>query len=97
MGNVIACAVALPMALPLGPHSGTDWAILVYLGVVQIGLAYADFRAMVRLTALEASVLLLLEPVLNPCGPGWRTARCPDRWRWRAGRWFWGPRSRARG
>ena len=67
MGNVIACLVALPMALPLGSHSGTDWAILVYLGVVQIGLAYLLIsRAMVRLTALEASVLLLLEPVLNP-------------------------------
>ena len=67
MGNVIACAVALPLALPLGAHSGADWAILVYLGVVQIGLAYLLIsRAMVRLTALEASVLLLLEPVLNP-------------------------------
>jgi drug/metabolite transporter, DME family len=67
MGNVIACGVALPLALPLGSHPGTDWAILVYLGVVQIGLAYLLIsRAMVRLTALEASVLLLLEPVLNP-------------------------------
>jgi drug/metabolite transporter (DMT)-like permease len=67
MGNLIACVVALPMALPLGSHSGADWAILVYLGVVQIGLAYLLIsRAVVRLTALEASVLLLLEPVLNP-------------------------------
>lgn len=67
MGNLIACVVALPMALPLGSHSGADWAILAYLGVVQIGLAYLLIsRAVVRLTALEASVLLLLEPVLNP-------------------------------
>ena len=66
-GNLIACVVALPMALPLGSHSGADWAILAYLGVVQIGLAYLLIsRAVVRLTALEASVLLLLEPVLNP-------------------------------
>ena len=67
MGSLIGCVVALPMALPLGSHAGADWAILVYLGVIQIGLAYLLMsRAMVRLTALEASVLLLLEPVLNP-------------------------------
>jgi len=67
MGNLIACVVALPMALPLGAHSGADWAILLYLGVFQIGLAYVLLaRAVVRVTALEASVLLLLEPVLNP-------------------------------
>ena len=67
MGNFIACAVALPMALPLGRHSGTDWMILIYLGVFQIGLAYVLVsRAFTRLTALEASILLLLEPVLNP-------------------------------
>jgi DME family drug/metabolite transporter len=67
MGNFTACAVALPMALPLSGHSPGDWAILMYLGVVQIGLAYVLFsRSITRLPALEASVLLLLEPVMNP-------------------------------
>ncbi len=67
MGNVIACVVALPMALPLGAHSSGDWTILLYLGAFQIGFAYILVaRAITRVTALEASVLLLLEPVLNP-------------------------------
>jgi drug/metabolite transporter, DME family len=67
MGNLIACVATLPMTLPLGMHSGVDWAILIYLGVFQIGLAYVLVaRAITRVTALEASVLLLLEPVLNP-------------------------------
>ncbi len=67
MGNFIACLAALPMALPLGRHPVGDWVVLGYLGVFQIGLAYYFVaRALTRLSALEASVLLLLEPAINP-------------------------------
>ena len=39
----------------------------MYLGVFQIGVAYLLLGAGIRhVTALEASVLLLLEPALNP-------------------------------
>ena len=41
--------------------------MLVYLGVFQIGLAYVWVTKAVRhLPAFEMSLLLLLEPVLNP-------------------------------
>ena len=67
MGNFLACAVALPMALPLGTHSPGDWAAVLYLGVFQIGLAYYFVaKGVARLPALEVSVLLLVEPALNP-------------------------------
>ena len=67
MGNFTAFLVALPLALPVGSHSAADWGILLYLGVVQIGLAYCLVAyAIARLSALEASVLLLIEPALNP-------------------------------
>lgn len=67
LGNFIAFAVAFPMALPLGSHPVGDWLVLGYLGVFQIGLAYYFIaRAMTRLSALEASVLMLLEPAFNP-------------------------------
>lgn len=67
IGNFIACGVALPMALPLGAHPAGDWVVLGYLGVFQIGLAYYFMaRAITRLSAFEASVLLLLEPAINP-------------------------------
>ncbi len=67
MGNFLAWAVALPMALPLGSHSPGDWATLLYLGVFQIGLAYYFVaKGVARLPALEVSVLLLVEPALNP-------------------------------
>ena len=66
LGNVIAFAVALPFALPL--HAGPrDAAILAYLGVFQIGLAYPLLlRALRHVSAIEASLLLFVEPVLSP-------------------------------
>jgi drug/metabolite transporter (DMT)-like permease len=55
------------MALPLGPHQPPDWGVIIYLGVFQIALAYIFVSAAIQvLPALETSVILLLEPVLNP-------------------------------
>lgn len=65
-GNIIACLFCIPFALPLGSSGAIDWVIIFYLGVFQIGLAYVCMTIGVRrLPALEASLLLLLEPVLN--------------------------------
>jgi drug/metabolite transporter (DMT)-like permease len=67
VGNALAALVCLPFALPLPPPSGADVAVLLYLGVFQIGLAYFLLtRGISHLPALEASLLLLIEPVLNP-------------------------------
>jgi drug/metabolite transporter (DMT)-like permease len=66
-GNTFACLAALPMALPFDGGTPRDLALLVYLGVVQIGVAYfLVARGIRRVSALEASLLFLLEPVLNP-------------------------------
>jgi drug/metabolite transporter, DME family len=67
IGNALACVVALPFAWPLPAASLASWATLVYLGVFQLGVAYWCLTAAVRhLPALEVSLLLLIEPVLNP-------------------------------
>jgi drug/metabolite transporter, DME family len=66
-GNLTAFLVSLPMALPVGSHALADWAIISYLGVLQIALAYIFVTAAIKvIPALEASMILLLEPVLNP-------------------------------
>jgi drug/metabolite transporter (DMT)-like permease len=66
-GNVLACLVGLPFALPVSGAGTADWLVVLYLGVVQIGLAYlALSTAMPHVPALEASTLLLVEPALNP-------------------------------
>lgn len=66
-GNVIAFAVCLPAALPFGAASPTDWLVLGYLGVFQIGIAYVFLTSGIRhVPALDASLILMIEPVLNP-------------------------------
>lgn len=67
LGNVLACLACLPMALPLADAGARDWLGVVFLGVFQIAVAYLLVTSALRaLPALEASVLLLVEPALNP-------------------------------
>ena len=80
-GNAFACLAALPMALPLPMASAAEWATVAYLGVFQIGLAYLCLAvAISRLPALEISLLLLLEPVLNPIWTWLIRGEDPGRW-----------------
>ena len=66
-GNVFAAAACLPMALPIVVSRSADWLLVGYLGVCQIGIAYLFLiRGLQRVRAFEASLLLFLEPVLNP-------------------------------
>jgi drug/metabolite transporter (DMT)-like permease len=65
-GNVLACLICLPLALPVAASRAADWITVSYLGLFQIGLAYLLLtRGVRRLPALETSLLLLCEPVLN--------------------------------
>lgn len=85
LGNA-ALAVAMLVVVAVRGDSAPftpaldDAAALVFLGVVQIGLAYVCFTfAIARITALEAALVGMLEPVLNPVWvflvlderPGW--------------------------
>jgi drug/metabolite transporter (DMT)-like permease len=66
-GNLFACLGGLPLLWPPPAASPVDWATLGYLGVFQIGVAYLLLTAaLAHLPALHVSLLLLLEPVLNP-------------------------------
>lgn len=85
LGNAFAFAIALPFALadpaPLAAAGAADWAVVAYLGAIQIGLAYVLLtRAFRRVGALEASVLLLVEPVLNPIWTWLALGEEPGRW-----------------
>jgi drug/metabolite transporter (DMT)-like permease len=67
LGNALAFAACLPFCLPLTGFTAGDAVAIGYLGVVQIGLAYWFFtRGLRALPAIEVSLLVLLEPVLNP-------------------------------
>lgn len=67
LGNVLAAALLIPFLHAPLAFSARSWGVLVFLGVVQIGCAYALFvRGIGHIPATEASVLALLEPVFNP-------------------------------
>lgn len=67
IGNLLAFVLCLPFALPVRHASAADLAVVGYLGVFQVGLAYVFVSRSLRFVpALEASGLLLLEPVFNP-------------------------------
>ena len=66
-GNLLAFAVTAPMALPAVSIDAWDAAVIVYLGTIQIPVAYLLLaRGMRGVGAVPASLLMLLEPVLNP-------------------------------
>lgn len=66
-GNSLAFFLTLPLALPVERLECGDAAAVGYLGTVQIGAAYLFLVAgLTRVPAVEVSLLLLLEPVLNP-------------------------------
>ena len=65
-GNFLAFVVAFPLAIPVRDSTGQDWAIVLFLGIFQIALGYVFLTAALRLVrALEASLFILLEPVLS--------------------------------
>ncbi|MCB9682593.1 MAG: DMT family transporter [Alphaproteobacteria bacterium] len=69
LGNLVAAGLALALAWPWQVPTATDWAVVVWLGVVQVGLAYVLLSwAMQHVDALEASILLMAEPA---CSPVW--------------------------
>jgi drug/metabolite transporter, DME family len=80
-GNLLAFALCLPLALPVGSVHTADWAIVGYMGVFQIGFAYFFLVAAIRgLPALEASLLLLIEPALNPVWAWAIQGERPNNW-----------------
>ncbi len=67
IGNVLAAVFCLPFVMPVGPVRVLDIALVAYLGIFQIGVAYYFLtKAMTHVPALEAALLLFVEPVLSP-------------------------------
>ncbi len=81
LGNVLACLVCLPWLArsPALPASG--WLALVVLGTVQLGLSYLLYaRAIRHVTALEAVLIPVVEPILNPIWVLLFVGETPSRW-----------------
>ena len=81
IGNLIAFVACLPLALPVSSGTARDWLVIGFLGVFQIGLAYVLLtHGIAHVTALEASTLLLIEPVMNPIWAYAFQGEIPGQW-----------------
>jgi DME family drug/metabolite transporter len=66
-GNVIVAIVCIPFLPGIQDVNLRNLSMVSFLGVFQIGLAYAVFSyGLRRVLAIEASILALMEPVFNP-------------------------------
>lgn len=70
-GNLCTMPIAFALLPIVGqtPMLGTvgDWSAVLVLGVFQVGVAYAILvRSMAHVSAVQASLLLMIEPALNP-------------------------------
>lgn len=66
-GNIIVAFVCFPFITSLEVLTSSDLWMVTFLGVFQIAFAYAFFAAgLKRVYAVEASIIAMVEPVLNP-------------------------------
>jgi drug/metabolite transporter (DMT)-like permease len=80
-GNAIAFLASLPFNVPMPAAGWADLAVVLYLGVFQVGLAYVCLtRAVRHVPAFEASTLLLVEPALNPVWAWLAHGERPGNW-----------------
>lgn len=80
--NAGAAAILLPICLSQGVLMTAPWKIAVIgaTGVVQLAIPYVLFQlALRRVRPVDASLLILLEPVLNPIWVAIATSERPDR------------------
>ncbi|MCS7080230.1 MAG: DMT family transporter [Chloracidobacterium sp.] len=67
LGNALAAVLCAPAMLAALPLPSSTLGLLAGLGVLQIGVAYVFFAMGVsRVSALESTLLAMLEPILNP-------------------------------
>lgn len=82
-GNILAVLLTAPWGLAAIPNLNIhDTMSVVYLGVVQLGIAYTLFTvAMARgVRSLDAGIICYIEPVLNPIWVFLVLGEQPSRW-----------------
>ena len=81
VGNLLSFLFCLPFGPVLSGVTVGQGAVLLYLGVFQLGLAYVLMaRALPHVRALEVSLLLLVEPVVSPLWAFLLVREVPGAW-----------------
>ena len=67
-GNLLTALISLPILIQAIPEIQTfDWGILIVFGVIQLAIPYILYiKALNYVPALDAILIAMLEPILNP-------------------------------
>jgi drug/metabolite transporter (DMT)-like permease len=66
-GNIFIALICIPSLFSINILPASDLFMVTYLGIFQIGIAYAIFSyGLKKVYAIEASIIGMIEPVLNP-------------------------------
>lgn len=79
LGFLINAAIGVPFAFVEATADPVAWASVLFLGIVQVGLAYVLFSIGIKSTsALLANLMSAMEPVLNPVWVALVTGEVPS-------------------
>jgi drug/metabolite transporter (DMT)-like permease len=78
LGNLLAFLIGLPAIARAGPLPLRGGEALLLLGIVQLGISYWLYARVIRVvTALEAVLIPVIEPILNPVWVLWAVGERP--------------------
>lgn len=67
LGNIVTAIAAIPFMFQSVPKDVGSWIGILFLGVLQLGISYILYsEAIKHVSALEASLIPIIEPILNP-------------------------------
>ncbi len=79
LGFYINALIGTPFVFFQATAESSAWISILFLGIVQVGLAYVFFSKGIKVTsALLACLITALEPVLNPLWVALATSEIPD-------------------
>jgi len=80
LGNIFTAIIGLPFLFVQTPTQTDIW-VLIVMGVFQLGLAYTLYSfAIKHVTALEAILIPVIEPILNPLWVFLFVGEFPGKW-----------------
>lgn len=81
LGNILTVIIGLPFMLSSSPETRSSWIGILLLGTIQLGISYILYSIAIKdVTALEAILIPIIEPVLNPVWVFLAMGETPGRW-----------------
>lgn len=67
LGNLLVAVISFFIIYPEFSLSSTETTILIYIGMIQIGISYIIFNAGIKyVTATESMIIAMMEAIFNP-------------------------------